>query len=85
MRAYSDRTRESDPWSLSDLEVFKLSAEDFRTADHDTWMHEFNDGDASRCAGWYYWYCFPGCLPDSDAFGPYASEDAALEAAREES
>ena len=23
--------------------------------------------------GWYYWYCVPGCLPDSEPFGPYES------------
>jgi len=20
---------------------------------------------------WYYWSCFPGCLPDSDPIGPF--------------
>lgn len=24
--------------------------------------------------GWYYWYCQPGCLPDSDPIGPFATE-----------
>jgi hypothetical protein len=23
--------------------------------------------------GWFYWYCFPGCLPDSEAIGPFAT------------
>ena len=32
--------------------------------------------------GWFYWYCFPGCLPDSEAMGPYASRQEALKAAR---
>jgi hypothetical protein len=31
--------------------------------------------------GWYFWTCLPGCLPDSDAFGPYATPLAALRAA----
>jgi hypothetical protein len=22
-------------------------------------------------AGWYWWECYPGCLPLSDAFGPF--------------
>lgn len=30
--------------------------------------------------GWFYWYCFPGCLPDSDAFGPYATRQEAIDA-----
>ena len=34
--------------------------------------------------GWYYWFCFPGCLPDSDAFGPFDTHNEALQAAREE-
>ena len=21
--------------------------------------------------GWYWWPCFPGCLPDGDAVGPF--------------
>lgn len=33
--------------------------------------------------GWFYWFCFPGCLPDSDAYGPFDSEEVALEQARE--
>jgi hypothetical protein len=39
---------------------------------------------AKDLKGWYYWYCFPGCLPDSDPFGPYESYKEALEASREE-
>jgi hypothetical protein len=34
--------------------------------------------------GWFYWFCFPGCLPDSTPFGPYDSYKEALDAAREE-
>lgn len=33
--------------------------------------------------GWFYWYCFPGCMPDSEAVGPFDSKDAALQDARE--
>lgn len=22
-------------------------------------------------SGWYWWSCFPGCMPDSDPFGPF--------------
>jgi len=34
--------------------------------------------------GWFYWYCLPGCMPDSEPFGPYPTAQAALAAAREE-
>jgi hypothetical protein len=33
--------------------------------------------------GWFYWFCFPGCMPESDAMGPYATQAEALAAARE--
>jgi hypothetical protein len=35
-------------------------------------------------AGFYYWSCFPGCMPDSGMSGPYASEAEALADARED-
>jgi len=31
---------------------------------------------------WFSWICIPGCDPDSDCFGPFSSEDAAVVAAR---
>lgn len=34
--------------------------------------------------GWYYWYCFPGCMPDSDPIGPFESYKAAKAAAQED-
>lgn len=34
--------------------------------------------------GWYYWFCFPGCMPDSDAVGPFETRAEALKAAQEE-
>lgn len=24
--------------------------------------------------GWFWWSCFPGCLPDSDPIGPFDTE-----------
>ena len=43
--------------------------------DADTGQHETLD------PGWYWWACFPGCLPDGDAMGPAASSlDAMLNA-----
>jgi hypothetical protein len=27
--------------------------------------------------GWYWWSCFPGCLPDSPPIGPYDTYDLA--------
>lgn len=42
---------------------------------------EDGDGDPMP-AGWYWQACFPGCLPDSDPFGPFKSEGLAIAAAR---
>ena len=33
--------------------------------------------------GWYWWACFPGCLPDGDPSGPFATEDEALSNAQD--
>lgn len=29
-------------------------------------------------AGWYWWGCFPGCMPDSEPFGPFATQREAI-------
>ena len=34
--------------------------------------------------GWFYQFCFPECLPDSDPIGPFATADEARTAAQEE-
>ena len=31
--------------------------------------------------GWFYWFCFPGCMPDSPPIGPYATAAEARQAA----
>ncbi len=35
-------------------------------------------------SGWYWWACFPGCLPDGDPIGPFETEADALADARQE-
>lgn len=64
---YFDPTREDDPYSLPDCEVFYL--EDGEQVD------EFGE---ALPAGWYWWACLPGCLPDSDPHGPFDTEEEAL-------
>jgi len=32
--------------------------------------------------GWFYHYCLPGCLSDSEAYGPFDTADLALADAR---
>ena len=38
---------------------------------------------AGELAGWYWWSCFPGCLPNGDPSGPYATEQAAIDDAQD--
>ena len=35
--------------------------------------------EAEKLAGFYWWSCSPGCLPDSEASGPFDSELEAIE------
>lgn len=72
---YSNPRRETDPHALPDVEVF------YRREGETTWTAE--DGEQiDNGPGWYYWFCLPGCLPDSDPMGPFDSESAALADAR---
>lgn len=36
-----------------------------------------------RQFGWFWWSCFPGCLPDSEPMGPFDTEAEALADARD--
>lgn len=51
-----------------------------RYGDDDCWADK--DGEPLP-EGWYYWFCFPGCLPDSEPFGPFKTHEAAEADARE--
>ncbi len=33
--------------------------------------------------GWYWWACFPGCLPDCEPAGPFDSEQEATDNAND--
>lgn len=64
MQAYSDPSRSDDPHALPDVEVF--------------YVKEPFAFDGMKDPGWYWWLCFPGCLPDSDPVGPFETEAEAL-------
>ena len=74
MQAYSDTTREDDPYSLPDVEVFEL------------WEPvDMTDEEGNPLSpGWYWWSCFPGCLPDGEPIGPFDTEEEALADAQSE-
>jgi hypothetical protein len=72
-RAYSNPSRAGQPYALPDVEVF--------------WMDEGEAG-TDGCgeempAGWYWWTCFPGCMPEGDPMGPFDTEEAALAEAQD--
>lgn len=36
----------------------------------ETWMNNLGE--------WWWWACFPGCLPDGEPSGPFDSRDEAI-------
>ena len=71
---YTDETRENDPYALPDAEVFYVSQME---VNYNLQNIDHADEYTITEAGWYYWSCFPGCLPDSDAIGPFETEQEA--------
>ena len=71
-QAYSDKTREAEPFALPDVEVFYRSELDVR------WLNRWAIEARRAEVGWYWWSCFPGCLPDGEASGPFDTEAEAL-------
>lgn len=83
-QAYSDPTRADDPHTLPNVEVFYVSKRDIASGNFPLTLSDDDPEPEDFRAGWYYWFCFPGCLPDSDPVGPFASEQEAIAAAQEE-
>lgn len=44
----------------------------------DLWNESAPEEEEYR-EGYYWWACFPGCLPDSDPIGPFETREEALE------
>jgi hypothetical protein len=69
----SDPTRADDPHALTNVEIFYISRS---SIDH---MEAGTEDEGSFCGpGWYWWASFPGCIPDSDSYGPFDTEADAL-------
>jgi hypothetical protein len=60
---------------------FRLGAMNSRTRDA---MLAAMIEDNGIKGGWFYWFCFPGCMPEGSAMGPYKTHGEALAAARED-
>ena len=99
MRAYSDPEREADPYALPDVRVWQdagfesrccnvVAPEEYVTATSEqpcpscsqpaVW-HRLDQSKA-----WFYEYGMPGCLPDSDWFGPFTRKADAIAAAQQQ-
>jgi hypothetical protein len=82
-QAYSDESRAKDFGSLPDVEVFYMSGKEMRSYGKDSvWYNP--DNKCYLKPGWYYWFCFPGCMPDSEPNGPFTSERSAIADAQEQ-
>lgn len=78
---YSNPQRANDEHALPDVETFY----------HHHSVGEAMEGNCcpssedTACLGprrWYWQSCFPGCLPDGDPVGPFATEAEAVEDAQ---
>ena len=76
--------REGNAYALPNVETFYHTESDGPDCWYSPGIWDDCDPDACAPAGWYYWFCFPGCMPDSDPRGPYQTEQEAIEAARDE-
>ena len=81
---YTDETREADPHAMPDAESFYVSPLDAAYNLDAFFLLENLDHDdrAITEPGWYWWSRFPDCLPESDAWGPWPTEAAAIKDAR---
>lgn len=75
MQAYSDPSHAADPHAWPDIEVFEIWPEC-----PDPLKNE--DGEPLP-NGWYWWPCFPGCLPDGEPSGPFETKEEALQDAQD--
>lgn len=81
-QAYSSPKRADDPHALPDVEYFFVSRADAAQANIDASRAECAEDDVQHWetqSGWYWWPCFPGCLPDGDPSGPFATEQECID------
>ena len=74
MQAYSDVTRADDAYALPNVEYWHHCHHS--AIPGDCVVAEEWDGGDGECLGlgWYWVSCFPGCIPDGEPMGPFATE-----------
>ena len=74
-------TMDDDIWEFMRRPEFCFAAMNSRDRER---MYDAMVEELGIEGGWFYWYCFPGCLPDSEPVGPFKSHAEALKSARED-
>ena len=78
--------------NLRNVEIFKtnywINSNDELFLDYNEFLEATDTettGNSSNEEGiaWFYWFCMPGCLPDSEPCGPFDTEKQAAEDAIE--
>jgi len=64
-----------DRFDLQDSDILSFENGEWFSYDHFQGKVYANPADHE---GWYWQPCFPGCLPDGDAMGPFSSELEAM-------
>ena len=86
MQAYSNPARATDPHALPDVEIFHVDI--ITLLDKKSGFFEMSKNwpanKVNELVGYYYWYCLPGCLPDSEPEGPFETVERALEVVQSE-
>lgn len=68
------------------MKIGTVRLEEAKVFDSEAGYHRFHAEDGSEfgsfeifwAEGWYWHACFPGCMPDGDASGPFASSRQAM-------
>ena len=81
MQAYSDPTRAGEVTALPDVEVFHVPTD--YEPEGEGFDMTTGEGEPMT-TGYYWWPCFPECLPDGEPTGPFETAAAALADARGE-
>ena len=76
---YVNEKQENDKWSLPTLWVTTLTHEEALAQ----WEDPSEAEPYLNLAGWYFCTCLPGCYPDSMFYGPYPTEEKAIEEGRD--
>ena len=91
---YSNPARESEPTALPNVELWDSHYVDCPECGKTVLYNNARSAACPECdrvfpvsstdpVGWFYWFCFPGCMPDSDWVGPFDTRKEALADAQE--